>query len=150
MKTCPPGRFGLLVATLALGLLSAGPAAAESKAIKCGRVYQDRPCAGHEGRLIASTQAQKAVATRHTVDAACQRRGAQAQAIISQRDQGSSEDDQLAGTRSVSEKRLISEVYTYHGDAAQQRSAVEQTCMAERVRLARGARPATGGSTGKP
>jgi hypothetical protein len=140
MKTPPPGRFHLLAATLAFGLLGAGPAAAESKAIKCGRVYQDRPCPGHEGRLIATTQAQKAVATRHTVDAACQRRGAQAQTIISQREEGSSEDDLLAGTRSVSEKRLISEVYSYQGDAAQQRAAVEKTCMSERVRMAKGQR----------
>ncbi|MED5620733.1 hypothetical protein [Ideonella sp. BN130291] len=136
-------RPGLLAATLLLAGLATGPAAAESKAVKCGRVYQDRPCAGQEGRLVARTQEQKAVATRRTVDAACQRRGADAQKIISQRQEGSTEDDQLAGTRSVAEKRLISEVYRQEGDAAQQRSAVEQNCMAERLRLAKGQRPTT-------
>ena len=126
--------FCLLFA-MAAGAL---PALAQNKVVKCGGRYQDRPCAGQEGRLVGSTRAQKAVATRHVVDPACQRRGQRAQAIIAARAEGQTEDEQLAATNSVADKRLINEVYRLPGDAAAQRSAVETQCMQDRQRVARG------------
>jgi len=144
-------RSGLalvVLAVLALGGGGAAPAAAaEGAAVKCGRVYQDRPCAGRAGRLVAPTQAQKAVAVRHPVDAACQRRGAQAQTVIDARAEGQTEEQQLAAaTHSAAQKRLIAEVFRQAGSAAEQRAAVEQGCMAERQRLSRG----HGAPAGKP
>jgi len=137
-RALPKPRLALL---LAAACLAAAPAFAQNKAVKCGRHYQDRPCAGGDGRLVGTTQAQKAVAVRHEVDPLCERRGASAAKVISARQEGATEDQQLAGTTSMAEKRLISAVYRAEGDAAAQRSAIEQSCMAERLQLARGGLP---------
>lgn len=126
------------LAALLGGLLLFGPAHAGGTAVKCGRVYQDRPCAGFDGKLIAATKAQKTVSTNTAIDPSCKRRGAKAEQVISARASGVSEDDQLATTTSPAEKRLISEVYRAQGSAGQQRAAIEASCMSERARLARG------------
>jgi hypothetical protein len=120
------------------GLLLLGSAWAGGTAVRCGRTYQDRPCAGFDGKLIASTSSQKKVSANQIVDPACRRRGASAQRYIQARESGVSEDEQLAGTTSPADKRLISEVYRAQGSADAQREAVEASCMAERQRVARG------------
>ena len=118
---------------------------ATNRAVKCGRVYQDRPCADGQGRMIGNTAAQKAMASRAPVDAACAKRGTDAAAVIDGRASGRSQDEALAGTVSQAQKRLIAQVYAASGNAAEQRTAIEQQCMADRQRLARSAN-----SPGKP
>lgn len=114
------------------------PAAAQNKAVKCGGKYQDRPCAGMDGRLVGQAKSQKAVAERHVVDPACQRRGTEALPFITARQEGATEDQQLASTTSPSSKHLISEIYRHQGDAAAQRAAVEASCMKDRKRAMAG------------
>jgi hypothetical protein len=126
-------------AVLLGGLLLIASARAGGTAVRCGRTYQDRPCAGFQGKLVASSQSQKKVSANQVVDPTCKRRGANAQRYIAARASGSSEDEQLAGTTSPAEKRLISEIYRSQGSAAEQRDIVEASCMAERQRVARGA-----------
>ena len=122
------------------GVLLLGAAHAGSTAVKCGRTYQDRPCAGFDGKLIAATKSQKTVSTNQAIDPACRRRGARAAQVIAARASGAAEGEQLGATTSPTDKRLISEIYRSEGSAADQRAAVEATCMAERDRLARGPR----------
>jgi len=132
-------------AALAAGLLLASAALAGQTAVRCGRTYQDRPCTGFDGKLVAPTQAQKKVSANQIIDPACKKRGATALRFIAARAEGASEFDQVANTTSPTEKRLIAEIYKVQGPAAEQRQAVETACMAERQRLARGA-----GGSGKP
>lgn len=117
--------------------LTIGSAAwAGGTAVKCGRVYQDRPCA-NPGKLIAATKSQKGVGVSRTVDAACQRRGADAQKLIEARAQGATEQDQLQTmSHSVSQMKLVSEVYKLDGTPAEQRAKIEAACMAERQQIA--------------
>lgn len=131
-------RIAVAAAWLVMAATAAIPAGAQTKAVKCGRIYQDRPCADGQGRMVGATQAQKAVGTRHEVDPLCQRRGADAQKIIQARVEGTTEDQALAATVSPAGQRLIREVYQFHGEPAEQRAGVENACMAERRRLAKG------------
>lgn len=104
-------------------------------AVKCGRVYQDRPCA-NPGKLIAASKSQKGLGVAHPVDAACQRRGADAQKVIEARAQGATEQDQLSTmSHSASAMKLVSEVYKLDGTPQEQREKVEAACMAERQEL---------------
>jgi hypothetical protein len=121
--------------------LACGSAFAGGTAVRCGRTYQDRPCADFGGRLVAPTKAQKALSSAQPVHPACRRRGAEAVPMIDARLKGVTEPTQLAATTSTSAKRLISEVYRVEGSAAEQRAAVESACMLERQRLANGAGP---------
>lgn len=132
--------FARLRSTAALlgGLLLIASAHAGGTAVRCGRTYQDRPCAGFQGKLVAPTAEQKKVSANQAIDPACKRRGASAQRYIEARGSGVSEDEQLAGTTSPAEKRLISEIYRSQGSAAEQREIVEANCMLERRRVARG------------
>lgn len=132
-----PARLRSAAALLG-GLLLIASAHAGGTAVRCGRTYQDRPCSGFQGKLVAPTQAQKKVSANQTIDPACKRRGATAQRYIAARESGVSEDEQLAGTTSPADKRLISEVYRGQGSAQEQRELVEANCMAERQRVARG------------
>jgi hypothetical protein len=132
-----PARLRFAAALLG-GLLLIASAHAGGTAVRCGRTYQDRPCAGFQGKLVASSASQKKVSANQSIDPACRRRGASAQRYITARASGASEDEQLAGTTSPADKRLISEVYRSQGSAAEQREIVEANCMAERQRVARG------------
>lgn len=140
-----PARCLRSIVLLSAGLLVLGSAFAGGTAVRCGRTYQDRPCAGFSGKLIADTKAQKRVSANRVIDPACKRRGASAQRYIAARETGASEDEQLASTTSPTEKRLISQIYQLQGPATEQREAVEASCMAERQRVARGAQ-----GSGKP
>ena len=133
------------VVVFAVGGWLAGQAIAGGTAVRCGSTYQDRPCKGFAGKLIAPTKAQKTVSTHQAIDPACKRQGAQAQRVIAARAASVPEEDQLAGTSSAAEKRLISQVYRATGSAVEQRAAVEAGCMLERQRVARERR-----GSGKP
>jgi hypothetical protein len=127
--------------------LEAGAALAQGAAIKCGRVYQDRPCA-NGGRVIAPTKAQKAVGTAHPLDPACQRRAADAQPIIDARQQGATQDQLLQEAGGdVSRIRLVNAVYQTSGSPDAQRDGLIAACMAERDALVQahhaGAHPPT-------
>ncbi len=91
-------------AALAAGLLLASAALAGQTAVRCGRTYQDRPCIGFDGKLVAPTQAQKKVSANQIIDPACKKRGATALRFIAARAEGASEDAQLASTTSPTEK----------------------------------------------
>jgi hypothetical protein len=152
-----PSTHAVLLALLAIVLWFAGaPAHAQATAVKCGRVYQDRPCAAG-GRLIAPTRAQKGMRAAHPVDPACQRRATEAGPIIAARAQGVPETQQRQEAGGdVARLRLIEAVYATSGPADAQRNALIAGCSAERDALLRARmRPAAAhraphAATGKP
>ncbi|MEW6706376.1 MAG: hypothetical protein AB1430_16135 [Pseudomonadota bacterium] len=136
MNSAPRPR---LTALLLAGLLLGASACAGQTAVRCGRTYQDRPCSGFQGKLVAPTQAQKKVSANQAIDPACRKRGSVALRYIAARREGMPEDVQLASTTSPADRRLIGQVYRAEGTPEEQRAAVEAACMAERRQIARGA-----------
>jgi hypothetical protein len=122
-------RKHILAAVTLLPLLLAGGAALAQKTYRCGSVYQDRPCAGQDGKVVNSSGAGQAAAPKALVDSDCEARGEQAQKIVWAREAGKTERDQSAA---LGDADLVREVYRQRGNAVDVRKSVEANCMARK------------------
>lgn len=128
-----------LLAACSVGMALHLPVQAQSL-FRCGNTYQDQPCnATQQGKVVGNTGAARAAAPQPAADAACARRGSQAQKIMWGREAGQTAEVQLAAASSEADRRLIADVYGRRGGSVEVRAAVEADCAAERERAARAA-----------
>lgn len=107
---------------------------------RCGKTYQDRPCENAQGsKLIGGSSGGVSSAASHVTDTECAKRGADAQKIVWGREAGAMLDQQLAKANSVSEQKLINDVYARRGTSSDIRAAIEEDCIAAKERAARAA-----------
>src|SRR4030067_762715 len=128
-------RFAVAMLFVLVGFVF--PAHAQ-KMYRCGNVYQDRPCAGEQQKIIGSTGAASASAAP-AVEGHCAQRGANAQKIMWAKETGRTEEMQLSAASSGEERKLIAEVYRKRGPSVEVRAAIEADCTAERQRAAQAA-----------
>ncbi|RJF96092.1 hypothetical protein [Noviherbaspirillum saxi] len=104
---------------------------------KCGNAYQDRPCENGKLETIKGISTSSREAESGAADAACSRRGNDAQKIVWQREGGLTLEQALSQASNSARRNLIEEVYGERGTAAQVRSRIENECIAEKERQAR-------------
>ena len=103
---------------------------------RCGKAYQDRPCAaGQAGKAIGSTGTGAAPAREAGADADCVQRGQDSLKIVWSREGGATEERLLSEAGTPAQKRLVRDVYRRPGAASTVRPAVEADCMAEKLKL---------------
>lgn len=101
---------------------------------RCGSVFQDRPCEnGQQGKIIGINRASNP-ADKPALDLACTRRGEEAKKIIWSREGGASADKLMAETSSSERRKLIADVYAIRANSSEVRAAIENDCMAEKIR----------------
>lgn len=140
-----------LVMSLIVFALASSFASAQ-KLYRCGNVYQDKPCDKADPTKILSGSAGPAVIANRNVDLNCSQRGTTAQKIMWAREVGKTLDAQLQTATGAFEQELIQDVYRRRGNSAEVRVAIEDDCMAEKVKADKAAAmmEAAGLLKGKP
>jgi hypothetical protein len=100
---------------------------------RCGKTYQDRPCAaGQSGKAMGRAVGSAAAASGVT-DAECVQRGQDSLKVVWAREGGATEERLLGEARSQAERSLIRDVYRRPGAASTVRAAVEADCVAAKA-----------------
>lgn len=125
--------------TIAILIAGSGLAASASAQTmyRCGNKYQDRPCdGGQPGRAVGSAGT---ASQRGASDGDCGQRGIEAQKIMWAREGGATRERLLSDRDARGQpydSRLVHDVYSKRGTAAEVRSAIEAECVAEKERAA--------------
>jgi hypothetical protein len=125
----------LLSLAMSLIMFALAPSfASAQKLYRCGNVYQDKPCDKAEPTKILSGSAGPALIANRNVDLNCSQRGTAAQKIMWAREVGKTQEAQLQTATGAYEQELIQDVYRRRGNSAEVRVAIEDDCMAEKVK----------------
>lgn len=144
----------VLPAAVAFSLFVACGATFAQTLYRCGKSFQDRPCAaGEAGQVVSSTPSRQAD-TNAAADPICTLRAEQARKIMWARETGRTRDDQLATAKSEQERLLIQEVYLLRGGSGEVATMVRDRCVKEREKTmpvaseqaSAGATPSAGGA----
>ncbi len=121
---------------LAMAMLLCGSALSQTM-YKCGRVYQDRPCADGKGKSMgaATSEASAAAPASGPYAAECAQRGKDSLKIVWAREGGATEERMLGEASTSAQKRLVQDVYRKRGAASQIQVAIEADCLAEKAKL---------------
>jgi hypothetical protein len=125
--------------TLLSLLLSAGawisPAQAQTL-YRCGKTYQDRPCAaGQAGKTMGSAvSGAPAARAAGAVPAECVQMGKDSLKIVWAREGGATQERLLDDAASEEQKRLIRDVYPRPGAASHVQAAVEADCVVAKAK----------------
>jgi hypothetical protein len=120
---------------IALLLLLSGAswiAAAQAQTMyRCGKTYQDRPCAaGQAGKAMGSAVSSSAPAAGAAgADAECVQKGKDSLKIVWSREGGATEERLLGEAHSEAQRRFIRDVYRRPGAASTVQAAVEADCV---------------------
>lgn len=144
----------VLPTVLAASLFVASNTTCAQTLYRCGKTFQDRPCAGGEAGQAISGAPSRQADTNPATDPICVLRAEQARKIAWAREAGRTEDDQLATAKSEQERLLIQEVYLLRGGSGEVATMVRDRCIKEREkatpatmdRASAGAVPSVGGS----
>jgi hypothetical protein len=123
---------------IALLLLLSGAswiAAAQAQTMyRCGKTYQDRPCAaGQAGKAMGSAVSSSAPAAGAAGDAECVQKGKDSLKIVWSREGGATEERLLGEAHSEAQRRFIRDVYRRPGAASTVQAAVEADCVAAKA-----------------
>lgn len=127
-------RFMGLVVVVCGWALIAAQAQAQTM-YRCGKVYQDRPCAaGEKGKAMGSTTSSAPASGTSGVDAECAQKGKDALKIVWSREGGATEERLLSEARSDAERRFVRDVFRRGGGASHVQAQVAADCMVEKER----------------
>ncbi len=131
-------KLRLLVPVMAL--LLCGSALSQTM-YKCGKTYQDRPCADGKGKSMgaATSDTPAATATTGPYAAECAQRGKDSLKIAWAREGGATEERMLGEATTAAQRKLVQDVYRKRGAASQIQVAIEADCVAEKEKLERDA-----------
>src|SRR5258706_3464322 len=123
---------------LPMAMLLCGSALSQTM-YKCGRVYQDGPCADGKGKSMgaATSEAPAAAPASGPYAAECAQRGKDSLKIVWAREGGATEERMLGEAATEPQKRLVQNVYRRRGAASQIQVAVEADCLVEKEKLER-------------
>lgn len=115
-------------------LVALGSATAQAQTMyRCGKTYQDRPCAaGLPGKAMGSAvRGTPAPAASGTVPPECVQMGKDSLKVVWAREGGATQDRLLGEATSEAQRRLVRNVYPRRGSASQIQAAVEQDCVVD-------------------
>lgn len=139
----------LFVALIPLAILATATEAFAQTLYRCGKTFQDRPCAaGEPSKIIGSGPAEQSAGPAQ--DPVCVMRGEQARKLMWVRETGKTRDDQLAAAKTQQERQLIEEIYLMRGNSLQVATMVRDKCIKEREAPAPTAQAAPGAATPPP
>ena len=102
---------------------------------RCGKTYQDRPCAGGQaGKAMGSAASAAPSAGAAAADAECVQQGKDSLRIVWSREGGATEERLLAEAASAEQKRFVRDVYRRPGAASTVQAAVQADCVAAKAR----------------
>jgi len=127
-------RFIVLFFAVSGSLLIAAHAQAQTM-YRCGKVYQDRPCAaGQKGKAMGSTTSSAPAPSTAGVDADCAQKGKDALKIVWSREGGATEERLLSEAKSDAERHFVRDVFRRGGGASHVQAQVAADCMVEKER----------------
>ena len=126
----------LLAALLLLAPAAAWVGAAQAQNMyRCGKTYQDRPCAaGQTGKVVGRAAGSAPAAQASGVPAECVQMGKDSLKIVWSREGGATQERLLADARTAAERRLVLDVYRRPGAASHVQAAVEADCVVAKAK----------------